>query len=1315
MAIPTTEQVYLNAAIADFNASLGWNGDRGTLSTTLVDDPQNNLIFTGLIPGSPTFFNFGGWIYGGIYRDFVKISEVPGGITYRVNLTDASEILQNVQLNLDGYAGISPVNNFFNIYGYLETTLGYGASQVNEAGMEYNILLPTLSLLANNTGGDSTIAQYGGFITFVGYQYILDLSLMPQSIPNYRISGPTVNLLDFIAEVCEDNSLDWFARLLFTGGRNVIQIVTVSRSRSFNVGAITQFINSVPGAHSKGIGLELRNEPTAKVVVGDNVLNLNTFDSTFPSGFLNTKAGITSVTYAGANLGGLNNFTIRINLWDNNYPKDFAFNFKFNPFDQRQVRNGAYPVCFPHLDNIYDITQNDIWPFWGTDVYGQQYIPTHAQETVSFISLMSSCFSDFDSIRNINKDPIMVGGKKHALMGLVTKDKKRDVCGKSVLSTLTWYHDNIFFSSPIPTYPYNISLGELRAALISQDAWENYISNRSSMCRNADKWVIGYPDYNHKEIYTDYGIPIPVPEIKDKNGKVVVPGKFSMHDSVGPPGDSLYGRDDLLGITPIYALSDLAKLLPVIAGGGPVDQKDIDASLAIVAQGAYDKYNPTRLRLEKQYEAVHKLATEYYGRKFIVSVRNVFVKLNDQLQPVYTDDPEKEGFFTGSSILGLNYLEQQFFTNPEGKIEAFVEFDSVNFIDITRLQIDDFIIKDRVTGNTYTNRNDIYDAFSNAKFSKDARLYLKCSIEPNLVFKTYVLSLQALGAAQNSLDYSEARIIVSLPYPVYFRNDAYIFNCRGTIQEQQQDLVFGMTLIYPNDGAILNTLAANGLGQVLNDNSRDSLNKALNGVGAKGYNQEIAGYVMIPRNGAYGLKSNTTFYGPWYAQGAPGKVEFEQDTTLNPWNFNGYANMNLAGQAKVTSIASTMQFAETGSVEFPDVPSVLLGDVLIAGGPNVTDVAVTVGPQGILTNYSMRSFSPAYGGLSKLMYQKIRDSSRKTVLDQRNEKVVERVFGGRLLQAPQGDIKKLDVRMGTPHPMLVGGVITQAGQISGTSIVTESFLEARADLGGGNYKDIGGMSLEGMFRPYCTSISGDTNLPKFIQPISYSTIISSGSLSGTIVPSNLVSALNPFPSGHNITYVVRGDTLPTNLNVLTDSGTTAYPSNNRGVALKLPAIGYGFGLDTNGNYVPGNVSGYNPDYASNQSGWMVGPIDLRWDSINGVWTAASTGRTTLYYGIIQSSLGVGQSGIVFGITSTTDNINQPSGTVINQLNYPVCSGTRALLFKDYQNFYNIINTQFNPLNIVTNVTCQTDGTLIIGKRTIYLPAAFSLETNTVIS
>ena len=42
--------------------------------------------------------------------------------------------------------------------------------------------------------------------------------------------------------------------------------------------------------------------------------------------------------------------------------------------------------------------------------------------------------------------------------------------------------------------------------------------------------------------------------------------------------------------------------------------------------------------------------------------------------------------------------------------------------------------------------------------------------------------------------------------------------------------------------------------------------------------------------------------------GAPGKVRFEQDNSLVPWNYGGFTGMNQAGTARVLESVTTYGF-----------------------------------------------------------------------------------------------------------------------------------------------------------------------------------------------------------------------------------------------------------------------------------------------------------------------------------------------------------------------------------------------------------------------
>ena len=139
-------------------------------------------------------------------------------------------------------------------------------------------------------------------------------------------------------------------------------------------------------------------------------------------------------------------------------------------------------------------------------------------------------------------------------------------------------------------------------------------------------------------------------------------------------------------------------------------------------------------------------------------------------------------------------------------------------------------------------------------------------------------------------------------------------------------------------------------------------------------------------------------YGPWFTQHNfiyGGKVEYIEDESLVPENFifpvygtlsssdsnapafsgvlSGYYGMNLAGQSIANSIDGYGQFAsEDGSLTIPGAPLVKrIGDALL-NGPYITSLNVSVGAQGITTQYTFNSVTSRSGKTNTDIVNKIR-------------------------------------------------------------------------------------------------------------------------------------------------------------------------------------------------------------------------------------------------------------------------------------------------------------------------------------------------------
>jgi hypothetical protein len=285
--MPFTQQTFLGASISSFTANLGWGTQESTLSVRLVEDPANNDAFTPGPIGGPVFFEYDGWEFNGILRNYRKTSGTEGFI-YQAQVTDPRSILDGVQLILDNYqSSVYRVPNLFNIYGYLENT-GFGNSLSNDSGMPWYKIRDTLVYLTNTPSVD-----YGGPIQLRNAVYVIDLTELP-ILPNYfRISGEAISILGFINEVCEAASHDFFITLdlapryelingvqTMTGYNNAIKLHTINRSNPSQTGRITDFVNSTDGAKATEVGLELRNEYTGKFVTGGQKKGVYFFEPT---------------------------------------------------------------------------------------------------------------------------------------------------------------------------------------------------------------------------------------------------------------------------------------------------------------------------------------------------------------------------------------------------------------------------------------------------------------------------------------------------------------------------------------------------------------------------------------------------------------------------------------------------------------------------------------------------------------------------------------------------------------------------------------------------------------------------------------------------------------------------------------------------------------------------------------------------------------------------------------------------------------------------------------------------------------------------
>lgn len=373
---------------------------------------------------------------------------------------------------------------------------------------------------------------------------------------------------------------------------------------------------------------------------------------------------------------------------------------------------------------------------------------------------------------------------------------------------------------------------------------------------------------------------------------------------------------------------------------------------------------------------------------------------------------------------------------------------------------------------------------------------------------------------------------------------------------------------------------------------------------------------LVPRFAAIPLKSNTLTYGPWQAIGATGKVKVEQDSSLTPWGYGGYDEMDIAGNARVSGAVTNMQVGETGSIELAGSPSISLGGTLLSGGPNLTGIDVSIGKDGVTTRYRFATFTPKFGTLSKGQIDRMRRISLSNVelrrsvsgslrdLEARNQSVGTARNSNRAYRAFL-ELAPAAVRRESPSD-----VFSSFSQYhlnvdkTRTTMQASTFEEAlpltNADVPA-NWQSTAQMHLNGLLRPFSTkpnSASTTTGMASYNQPI----------ITGSTIPCR--HALDPWKEANDVEVYAWGDSY---------DGMHAYrrtpdPANARVIGLRGPMEMVGWGFDLIGNTLPANTGVARVDglyttwesgYLHRQDKWKAGPVDLRWDEFRGVWTSQS--------------------------------------------------------------------------------------------------------------
>ncbi len=586
-------------------------------------------------------------------------------------------------------------------------------------------------------------------------------------------------------------------------------------------------------------------------------------------------------------------------------------------------------------------------------------------------------------------------------------------------------------------------------------------------------------------------------------------------------------------------------------------------------------------------------------------------------------------------------------------------------------------------------------------------VYIKTSVDPKIYYiKQAIPSLPWVGeytyySGTSSFFYPELLtpsnpFLGSLPYgkptTEFF---GYYTDLRGALPFAHISLPSPVGYMKDALGLSMNF---DGIGMIVREIEQDTINNNT-GVGTDRYQAPIADGCVFPTMLSLPLQSNRHHYGPWvprFNQNVAGKVEVEFDDNLAPENFSaggygyGFDAMDAVGYAKAMPDNIGYFATETGSFTMVGVSRVGLGQQIVAGGPYLTDMSVSIDNATVKTSFSMKTWNLDFGKMKRYYIDRMLRLSQTQVKvsKAKRESVTrfEKMVRNSSVAARYRGQSSSTMIAATIQPTAYYDPWQES--LFNVSQVTASIMPAHNMMShiNSNYENTAACSLDAFFVPVTMYSQYSGILPKVTSP-SMNSYTDSFALnpymtSGWIGSSNFQSKI------HNVHSVSRGQSLPPDLSVKHSMGSDDYLEDTyaqvgasstdiRVVADRTPKITSGYGFDTNGSLSPSGVNRF-----VDTSSWNSGPDLKIWDKHKGIWM----GGFPVMCGILKTNLGGGSlaspsSGNIIRVLRTPNGVKPveikpifcfdggfgtaPSGTLVYYTNwdganvplYVACSGT----------------------------------------------------------
>jgi len=794
---PLQQTLFLGLSVRDFSAQAGWNDQASTLTVTLVQDNcvgnreyfDSNFTWTSAefngdpgfnyAPlGSPAIFKIGevrngsniiydGFEFAGIIQSYNIQDGADGLDIVTVNLVSPNLLLAGSNLILDSYT--QPINvlgnpnypqnvlNLINIYGYLESELGYecpsipnnsiypsgddpfgpgfgtpgngyGGAEKTSAGVPWILVKQAIQILcggqyngdviagsnlnfSSSPGSLKYIAGIGTYGSIPSDQYILDISELPGELAQVSDGGPAPNA---------------------GGGGDGTQSSLNQSNQQYRINASIMTIMDLISQVSEEAGI-------------DYIIHLMPTKANGYATSKNTKTGqdgpVTNVIKLRAvpridvpdstTLGSINNFIALAEangiLIDSSVGQELV-----------QENNAAYIIGGARQDlfQVYDVDNAHqgnsglIYPFLGyqPDVKNSVLTGVGVSET-KYLEPIPVWWGTDPFGKIIDVDPF----------GFSDPDAPYPCISEPDYFLNQWFFDIDYNQLPLNIYV------DLKATINNiQGDPESLLSAALGDFESFLEWFFVY-------LFTP-SIPV-TPSSGPYKGQIENQDKIrstKLVNFIGTTYNELFPPDE---DRPFSVLDRLLarKSGPIQGAPGFEDSRLTYEAMGTNASFAQRNFDLFFQDLKTIYEYLNKIASEYYGKAFTVEIPGLCFYIDKETKEVvFSDEPATDGAWVDTfwsygcgdgdnanfgdpalypncisggttGIMGLRHPEQtDFFADDQGKLPAIMKYDP--YLSYGKVQENYNTVVDKVTAGAGFLNEDDYKAVGPPNFFQPGNL-----------------------------------------------------------------------------------------------------------------------------------------------------------------------------------------------------------------------------------------------------------------------------------------------------------------------------------------------------------------------------------------------------------------------------------------------------------------------------------------------------------------------------------------------------------------------------------------------------------------